>query len=135
MLNQVTLVGRITADLELKEAANGRAFCVATIATARSFKNQETNEYDTDFIDVALWGLTAENTAKHAGKGSAVAVRGRLASRVIDYPNDQPFKTISVVGERVSFIQLKAPGGNVPDETSVDSHSEDAENLANEVVE
>ena len=135
MLNQVTLVGRITTDLELKEAGNGRPFCVATIATTRSFKNQETNEYETDFIDVSLWGLTAENTVKHAGKGSTVAVRGRLASRVIDYPNDQPFKTISVVGERVSFIQLKAPGGNVPDENSVDSHSEDAENPANEVVE
>jgi len=113
MLNQVTLVGRITADPELKEGLNGRPFCFITLATTRAFKNQETNEYETDFIDVSLWGITAENVAKHCGKGSAVAVRARLANRVVDFPGEQTFRTIGVVGERISFISLKAPSSNL----------------------
>ena len=113
MLNQVTLVGRITADPELKTSTTGRPFCFITVAAMRSFKNQETNEYETDFIDVSLWGMTAENVVKHCGKGSAVAVRGRLANRVLDFPGEQTFRTISVVGERVSFIQLKAPDSGI----------------------
>lgn len=116
MLNQVTLVGRVTADPELRTSTTGRPFCFMTLATTRSFKNQETNEYETDFIDVSLWGFTAENVVKHCGKGSAVAVRGRLANRVLDFPGEQTFRTIGVIGERVSFIQLKPPGSGMDHE-------------------
>jgi len=120
MLNQVTLVGRITANPKLKKSASGRPFCIVNIATARSFKSQETGEYETDFIDASLWGITAENVVRKAGKGSAVAIRGRLANRILEIPNEQTFKTISVVGERVSFIQLCPPEVDVDNVTSND---------------
>ena len=110
MLNQVILIGRTTRDVELKEASNGRPFGIVTVAVTRSFKNQETNTYDTDFVDVSLWGLTAENVAKYAGKGSAISIRGRVTNRVLDFPGEQTFKTIGIVGEQVNFIQTKAPG-------------------------
>ena len=118
MLNQVTLVGTIIADPELRESSTGRSFCIITIATTRPFKNQETNEYERDFIDVNLWGLTAENAVKHCGKGSAIAVRGRLVNRVLDLPNEQTLRTIIVIGERVSFIQLKAPSSEINNKTN-----------------
>jgi len=110
MLNQVILIGRTTRDIELREASNGRPFGIVTVAVNRSFKNQETDTYDTDFVDVSLWGITAQNVAKYAGKGSAISIRGRVANRVVDFPREQTFRTISVVGEQVSFIQTKAPG-------------------------
>jgi single-strand DNA-binding protein len=116
MLNQVTLVGRMTADPELRESTTGRSFCFINLAAMRSFKNQETNEFETDFIDISLWGITAESVVKHCGKGSAIAVRGRLANRVLDFPGEQTFRTIAVVGERVSFIQLKAPDSETDNE-------------------
>ena len=109
MLNQVTLVGRITADPELKTSTNGRPFCIVTLATTRSFKNKTTDEYDTDFIDVTLWGATAENCCKHVGKGSSVAIHGRLSNYTLKLPDEQTFRAINVTGERVSFIQLKTP--------------------------
>lgn len=56
MLNQVTLVGRITADPELKKSPNGRSFCFITLEMQRSFKNRETDEYEIDLIDINLWG-------------------------------------------------------------------------------
>ena len=135
MLNQVTLVGRITADPELRKSGAGRSFCFITVATTRSFKNQETDEYETDFIDVSLWGLTAENIVKHCGKGSAIAVRGRLTNRILDFPGEQTFKTIGVVGERVSFIQLKAPGAGSDNRHNVDSSVDNVDNSNIEKIE
>lgn len=112
MLNQVILVGRTTRNVELREASNGQAFGIVTIAATRSFKNPETDTYDTDFIDVSLWGITAENVAKYAGKGSAISIRGRVANRILDFPGEQTFKTIGIIGEQVSFIQTKTPSTN-----------------------
>ena len=112
MLNQVILIGRTTRDIELRESSNGRTFGIVTVAVTRSFKNQETDTYDTDFIDVSLWGVTAENVAKYAGKGSALSIRGRVTNRILDFPGEQTFRTIGIVGEQVSFIQTKAPDTN-----------------------
>ena len=117
MLNQTTLVGRLVNQPELKTSESGRPFCFITLATTRSFKNQETNEFDADFIDVSLWGLTAQNVVKHCGKGSAVAVQARLINRVVDQPGEPTYRTIGVVGERISFIHLKAPQPTQNDET------------------
>ena len=132
MLNQVILVGRTTRDLELKESSNGRSFGIITIATTRSFKNQETNTYDTDFIDVSLWGVTAESVAKYAGKGSAVSIRGRIANRILDFPGEQTFKTIGIVGEQVSFIQTKAPDTNSSSEVIEKSNDSALRDLPSE---
>ena len=123
MLNQVILIGRTTRDVELRAASNGRPFGIVTIAVTRSFKNQETNTYDTDFVDVSLWGLTAENVAKYAGKGSALSIRGRITNRVLDFPGEQTFRTIGIIGEQVSFIQTKAPETAVDKEDVTDEFS------------
>jgi len=125
MLNQVILIGRTTRDVELKETSNGRSFGTVTVATTRSFKNQETNTYDTDFVDVNLWGFTAENVAKYAGKGSALSIRGRIANRIVDFPGEQTFKTINIVGEQVSFIQIKAPDASENNEEISDEFALD----------
>jgi len=109
MLNQTILIGRTTRDIELKESTNGRPFCIATLAIGRPFKEVATGEYETDFIDVILWGSTAVNTVEKVGKGSSISVRGRVANRVIEMPDGQTIKTIGIIGNYVSFIQLKAP--------------------------
>ena len=116
MVNQVILIGRTTRDIELKKASNGRLFGVVTIAVSRPFRNQATKEYDTDFIDVSLWGSTAENVAKYAGKGSLLSIRGRVGNRYLEYPNVATIQTIGLIGEQVSFIRTKAPGAVVINE-------------------
>jgi len=126
MLNQVILIGRTTRDVELRESSNGRPFGIVTIAATRSFKNQETNTYDTDFVDVSLWGITAENVAKYAGKGSALSIRGRVTNRILDFPGEQTFRTIGIVGEQVSFIQTKAPGANISNEENSEEFTLDS---------
>lgn len=126
MLNQVILIGRTTRDVELRETTNGRIFGIMTLAVNRSFKNQATNAYETDFVDVSIWGSTAENVAKYAGKGSSVSVRGRVTNRILDFPGEQTFRTIGIIGQHVSFIQTKAPGSTVENE----EHQDDEELLS-----
>jgi len=109
MLNQIALVGRIVRDPELKESSNKKPFCVVTLAVTRAYKNRETNEYDTDFVDVTAWGSMARNMVTHCGKGSLVAMRGRVANRMLEFPGNQSFRSISIIGERVSFIHTKPP--------------------------
>lgn len=109
MLNQLALVGRIVRDPELKESSNKKPFCVVTLAVTRAYKNRETNEYDTDFVDVTAWGSMARNMATHCGKGSLVAMRGRVVNRMLEFPGQPSFKSIRIIGERVSFIHTKPP--------------------------
>jgi len=82
MLNQVTIVGKITEDLKLKEARNGSLYAVAKLIVNKNFKNAN-GVYEKDLVDVSLWGSIAENTVKHAGAGSIINVFDRLANRVL----------------------------------------------------
>ena len=127
MLNQIILIGRTVRDVEVKIAPNGRPFAIVTMAVQRSFRNQQTNVYDTDFIDVSLWGATAENVAKYAGKGSAISVRGRVANRTTDIPGHPTLRSAGVVAEQVAFIKTKAPGVVVVKDDA--SKNDDEENL------
>ena len=72
-MNNVALVGRLTADVELRTAGD-KAFAMFTVAVNRPFKNKETNEYDADFIRCKAFGGTAEFIAKFFGKGKPIGV-------------------------------------------------------------
>ncbi|MCK9471293.1 MAG: single-stranded DNA-binding protein [Bacilli bacterium] len=106
MLNNVILVGRTVEDLEVITTDNGLKTCKMVLACQRPFKNQETHEYDTDFITVQLWQVVAEMTSQNCKKGSTVAVKARLATRVNDV-NGTKIKMIEVIGERVIYINTK----------------------------
>lgn len=109
MLNQVVLIGRTARDMELKTSATGRPFGILTLAITRPFKNSESGTYETDFVDVSIWGQTAVNVAKYAGKGSAVSVTGRVVNRVFDFPGEKTMRGVAIIGQQVSFITTKAP--------------------------
>ena len=67
-LNFVSLIGRLTHDNELRTNTNGKSFLSNSIAVQRSFKNAN-GDYDTDFINVAFSGKTAEFVNEHFHKG------------------------------------------------------------------
>src|SRR5690625_7798044 len=80
MINRVTLVGRLTKDVDLRYTQNGIAVANFSIAVQRNFKNQN-GDYDADFINCVVWRKPAENLANYMKKGSQVGVDGRLQSR------------------------------------------------------
>ena len=97
MLNQIVLVGRIK---ELKENKKNK-YVVMTLAIPQTFKNAN-GEYDTNFIDIKMFGGIAENTKEYCKIGDAVGVKGRVQK----LEND---KQLNIIAERVTFLSTKAP--------------------------
>jgi single-strand DNA-binding protein len=106
MLNNVILIGRTVEDLKLITTESGLKTCKMVLACQRAFKNQDTGEYETDFIPIQLWQVVAEMTCQNCKKGSTVAVKSRLTTRTFEVDGVK-YKTVDVIGERVIYINLK----------------------------
>ena len=76
-MNKVILMGRLTADPELKQSQNGTSVCRFTIAVNRRFKNAQ-GGYDADFLNCTAWKQTAEFICRYFKKGQMIAVEGAL---------------------------------------------------------
>ena len=79
MLNKVILMGRLTAEPELRRTTSGTAVTSFSLAVERSKSKDGSKE--TDFIDIVAWSGTAELVCKYLGKGRMVVLCGRAASR------------------------------------------------------
>ena len=104
-LNKVILIGRLTADPELKQTGNGVAVTSFTIAVDRKYNNG--TEKKADFITVVAWRQTAEFICKYFRKGSAIIVLGELQTRSWDDSNGKKRYTTEVVASEVSFAESK----------------------------
>ena len=80
MLNNVSLVGRLTKDPETKVIGNGTAVCNFTLAVNRNFKNQA-GEVEADFIQCQAWKTQAEFVGAYIKKGNLVSLTGSIATR------------------------------------------------------
>lgn len=102
MLNQVVLVGRLTADPEVIKEHEGHKKSVLNIAVPRSFKNAK-GEYDIDFIRCVLWDNIAESTAEYCHKSDIIGIKGRIQVLNIDDDGTKKLCT-EVVAEKVTFL-------------------------------
>lgn len=107
-MNNVNLIGRLTADPELRQTQSGISSCRFTIAVNRRFKN-ENGEYDADFISCVAWRQTAEFVSRYFSKGSMIAVSGSLRtgkyqdknhSDVTHYTTDVYVDNVEFTGEK-----------------------------------
>ncbi len=106
VINQVTLVGRLTKEPTLRYTMEGRAVLNVTIALNRTFKNAQ-GEYDADFVLCTLWGKTAENTSKFCKKGSLIGITGRIQTRNYENPDGKRVYVTEVLAESVKFMDKK----------------------------
>lgn len=106
MLNKVSLVGRLTRDPELRYLGNGTPVANFTLAVNRTFKNKN-GEREADFINIVVWRKQAENCANYIGKGSLVAVSGRIQSRSYENADGQRRYVTEVVADEVHFLDSK----------------------------
>ncbi len=81
MLNHIVIMGRLTRDPELRHTQAGTAVASFTVAVDRDFKDKETGERKTDFIDCVAWRSTGEFVNKYFAKGRMAVVEGRLQLR------------------------------------------------------
>lgn len=106
MINNVTLVGRITKDLELRYTQTGIAVCNFTLAVNNPFTSQS-GERDASFINCVVWKKQAENLANYMGKGSLIGVVGRIQTRTWDGDDGKRNYVTEVVAESVQFLESK----------------------------
>lgn len=112
-MNNVNLLGRLTADPELRQTQSGISSCRFTIAVNRRFKN-ENGEYDADFITCVAWRQTAEFVSRYFSKGSMICVSGSLRTGSYTDKNhsDVTHYTTDVYVDNVEFTGEKKQQGN-----------------------
>lgn len=103
MLNTITIMGRMTRDPELKTTPSGAAVTSFTLAVERDFKDKETGEKATDFIDCVAWRGTAEFVARYFSKGRMAVASGRLQLRDYTDKDGNKRRAAEVVAENVYF--------------------------------
>lgn len=107
--NQVTLMGNLTRDPELRQTPNGQNVCSFSLALNRSYKGSDGNWQEaTDYIDIVAWGPLGERVAQYLTKGRPALVSGRLQSRSWEQEGQKRSKVEVVAGD-VTF--LGGPGG------------------------
>ena len=105
MINNVTLIGRLVSDPEVKELEKSKVANI-TLAVSRRFKNEEGN-YETDFIDCVVWNELANNLKEYCKKGDLVGIIGRVQTTVYTTKEEQKRKATEIVVEKLSFLQAK----------------------------
>lgn len=111
MLNDITIMGRITKDIELRRTDSGNAVASFSIACERDFKSQN-GEKATDFIDIVAWKNTAEFIHKYFGKGRMIVIRGRLQTRTWKDKDGNNRKSAEVIANNAYFGDSKKADTN-----------------------
>jgi single-strand DNA-binding protein len=106
MLNHIVLMGRLTADPELRQTASGTSCVSFTLAVDRDYK-PEGGERETDFIPCVAWRSTADFIAKYFSKGRAAVVSGRLQVRKWQNKEGENRYSTEVLAENVYFGDSK----------------------------
>ena len=107
MTNRWVGVGRLTRDVDLKFTAQGLAVASFTVAINRPYKNQQTGEYDADFINCVAFRKLAENVANYTKKGDLIAVDGRIQTRSYEGNDGKRRYVTEVIAESVQFLEPK----------------------------
>ena len=109
MLNNVSRVGRLTKDVDLRYTPSNVAVATFTLAVNRTFKN-ENGDREADFINCVMWRQQAENLANWAKKGALIGITGRIQTRSYDNQQGQRVYVTEVVAETFQLLESKGQG-------------------------
>lgn len=116
-VNQVTLMGNLTRDPELRNTPSGQSVCSFSLALNRAYKNQSGEWQEaTDYVDIVAWGPLGERVAQYLSKGRRALVQGRLQSRSWEQDGQKRSK-LEVLANDVTFLDSRGGG----DDSSHDS--------------
>ena len=106
MTNRVVLIGRLTKDPDLKYSESNLPVLRFTIAVNRTFTDQN-GQKQADFINCIAFRKQAENMARFLGRGSQIAVEGRIQTRNYQGKDGNTVYVTEVVAESVQFLESK----------------------------
>lgn len=106
-LNQVTLMGNLTRDPELRQTPNGQNVTSFAIALNRSYKDASGEWQEaTDYVDIVCWGPLAERVDQYLSKGRRCLIQGRLQSRSWEQDGQKRSK-VEVLANDVTFLDSR----------------------------
>lgn len=122
--NKVILMGRLTADPELRRTGNGTPFASFTIAVDRRSKDEQA-----DFPEIVAWKGTAEFVSNNFYKGKEILVDGRLQTRTYEDKDGKKRKAVEVVADEVRFVGKRedAPGRSYQEQDNFSTVEDDDE--------
>ena len=106
-MNVICIMGRLTADPELRHTASQVPVTSFTVAVDRAFQ-QKGSERQADFIPVVAWRNTAEFICRYFRKGQKMAVKGELQTRQYTDKEGNKRTAYEVVADQVYFVESKA---------------------------
>ncbi len=117
-LNKVVLVGRLTADPELKQTTNGVPVCSFTLAVNRRYHgaaNGAPSKPQADFINIVAWRQTAEFITKYFDKGNSICITGSIQTRTWEDAKGEKKYSTDVVADEAYFVDGKQATENAFD--------------------
>jgi single-strand DNA-binding protein len=112
MMNRVTLVGRLSKDVDLRYTDTGTAVATFTLACNRPFAGHD-GKKEADFIPVVVFKKQAENSANFLKKGHLAGVDGRLQVRSYEKDGRRVYVT-EVIADSVQFLEPRTQGESAP---------------------
>ncbi len=113
-MNKIELIGRLTADPELRYNSTNVAYSRFNIAVNRNFLNQD-GERDADFISCVAWRKTAELICEYFKRGSQIGIDGRLQTGSYEREDGSKVYTSDVIVENITFLDKKKDGRPEPE--------------------
>ena len=110
-MNKVCLVGRLTANAELRYTQGNTAYTRFNLAVNRSFAN-ENGEREADFISCIAWRKTAELINKYFEKGSQIGIEGRIQTGNYKNEKGDTIYTTDIIVENITFLDSKQQDNN-----------------------
>lgn len=135
MINDATLIGRLTKDPELRTTGSGLSVATFTLAVNRPYTNSQ-GERQADYINCVIWRKAAENFVNYTHKGSLVGIQGRIQTRSYDNNDGQRVYVTEVVVEHFTFLDSRKEQENKQSKNNAQSQSgiangDKAQNSAN----
>ncbi|EGO5177400.1 single-stranded DNA-binding protein [Enterococcus faecalis] len=106
MINNVTLVGRVTRDPELRYTPQNQAVATFSLAVNRQFKNAN-GDREADFINCVIWRQQAENLVNWAKKGALIGITGRIQTRNYENQQGQRVYVTEVVADNFQMLESR----------------------------
>ena len=101
-MNKVVLIGRLTANPELKKTQTGTSVASFTLAVDRRFKKD--GEQTADFINIVTWKATAEFICRYFTKGKMIGLAGSIQTRSWQTPGGEKRYATEVVADEAYFV-------------------------------
>ena len=109
-MNKVFLIGNLVRDPEMRSTQSGVSVCHFTIAVNRRFRNAQTGQQETDFLNVIAWRQLAELCGKYLAKGRKVAVMGSIQTRQYAVKDGSKRTAWDIVADEVEFLSQNQQG-------------------------